>query len=98
LSKVKSKQSQAVSGSVETLLATKKGHTDCALKVEYVLFLSKIKSPQSAYDKLRTIGPYEYKLENLGMYMLRLYFNLPIYRILIYHTSSARSQGRKPCI
>ena len=56
-----------------------KGHNDFVLKVEYVLFLSKTKSPQSADDKLRAIGPYKFELKSLDMYLLRLYFNLPMF-------------------
>ena len=55
------------SGSAEARVVTKKGHTDFALKVEYALFLSIIKSPQSAYDKLRAVGPYCFELYNLDM-------------------------------
>ena len=46
------------SGYAEAQAATKKGHTNCTPKVEYAHFLSKINNPQSAYDKLRAVGPH----------------------------------------
>jgi hypothetical protein len=46
------------SGSVEAGEAIKKEHTDFYPKVEYAQLLSKLNNPQSAYDKLRAIGPY----------------------------------------